>query len=74
MNFFLKKQDIQNASLACIFESMSKILILFCEIWVLIDPSCLWHALNVTLLNFQPSNYAGKLAYILFYPKTKLFM
>ena len=31
----LKNKDIQNASLACIFESMSKILILFCEIWVL---------------------------------------
>ena len=25
------------------------------------------------LLNFQPSNYAGKLAYILPYEKTKLF-
>ena len=33
----LKKtpKDIQNASLACIFESMSKILNFFCEIWVL---------------------------------------
>ena len=37
-------------------------------------PKCPWHALNVTSLNFQPSNYAGKLAYILQYPKTKLFM
>ena len=37
-------------------------------------PKCPWHALNVTLLTFQPSNYAGKLAYILLYPKTKLFM
>ena len=32
------------------------------------------HALKVTLLNFQPSNYAEKLAYILLYEKTKLFM
>ena len=31
----LKNEDIHNASLACIMESMPKILILFCEIWVL---------------------------------------
>ena len=30
-----KKQDIHNASLACIIESMPRDLILFCEIWVL---------------------------------------
>ena len=35
MKKILKNKDIQNASLACIFESKSKILILFCEIWVL---------------------------------------
>ena len=37
-----------------------------------LDPQ--YHAIKVTLLNFQSSNYAGKLAYILLYPKTKLFM
>ena len=31
----LKNKDIRNASLACIFKSMTQILILFCEIWVL---------------------------------------
>ena len=31
----LKNKDIHNVSLACIIESMLKILILFCEIWVL---------------------------------------
>ena len=35
MKKILKNNDIQNASLACIFKSMTKILILFCEIWVL---------------------------------------
>ena len=35
MKKILKNKDIQNASLACIFESMSKMLILFCENWVL---------------------------------------
>ena len=34
-----------------------------CEIWV--STKSLWHALKVTLLYFQPSNYAGKMAYIL---------
>ena len=67
----LKNKDIQNASLVCIFESISKNLILFCEILVLTLSD---FALKVTLLNLQTSNYAGKLAYILFYPRTKLLM
>ena len=58
----LKNKDIDNASLACNINSMSKILILFCENWVL--------NLKVTLPNFQPSNYAGKLSYILLYENT----
>ena len=35
MKKILKNKDIQNESLAYIFESMSINLILFCEIWVL---------------------------------------
>ena len=34
----------------------------------------LWHALKVTLLNCQSSNYKRKLVYILLYENTKLFM
>ena len=36
MKKILKNKDIRNAPLAIIFENMSKILILFCEIWVLV--------------------------------------
>ena len=46
----------------------------FCEMLVLSPGFFFWHALKVTLLNFQPSNYTGKLPYILFCEKTKLFM
>ena len=35
MKKILKNKDIQNAPLACIFNTILKILILFCEIWVL---------------------------------------
>ena len=49
----LKKQDIQNASLAGIFESMSKSLLLFCEIWVF-TPSVLGTPLMSHHLIFSP--------------------
>ena len=49
-----KKSYILNASIACIIESMSKCVDMFCETWVL-TPSFFG----------APINYAGKLAYIL---------
>ena len=60
---FKKNKDIHNASLACNIDGMPKFFILFCENWVL-----------TSSLFGTPLNYAGKLAYILLYENTKLFM
>ena len=51
---------------------MSNSFDIFCEIWVL-TPSFFSTPLRSRYSNFQLSNYAGALAYILFYEKTKLF-
>ena len=69
----LKNKDINNASLACIIESMPKNLILFDEIWVLV-PSFFGTPLRSHYHIFSPHIKQEKLVYILLYENTKLFM
>ena len=43
-------KDFQNASFACIIESMSNVFFIFFLNWVLV-PSFFWHAIKTTLPN-----------------------
>ena len=73
MKKILKNKDIQNASLACIFESMSTFLILFCGIRVL-TPSVFGTPLRSHYRIFSPQIMQESWLYILVYEYTKLFV